>query len=257
MVRKKIGLLTTGLSSELFLLAYLEPNNIRQLAQKLQNTSGNPTNYSKASPAIHDLTIEKYLKHSDIDEKYHVNISKLTKEIELIFQSKNIVLDDEDKKYLKKLLEENAFFKLLSQDVVVKIQSQEKGKHEINALDVICECVGAMSSTMLIQKRLDLHGANDVMNSNLSFEENVEEIEDLKSFWNENIGNLDEKIEEHFGEVAQQPLFQQFLLPVFKNLFSIVVIFIIPEKTLEKFIKLWSSSDGIILALQLISQLKK
>jgi len=255
MSRKKEGLLTTGLSSELYLLAYIEPDNARKLTQKLQNTSVNPTNYSKTNPVIHDLTIKKYLKHNQNDEKYYVNIKKLVEELELILKECDITLDDNEKLHLTKILEQNEFFKIISQDVVKKIQEQEKGIHKINALDVFCERIGMFSSGILLQKKLDKSGNLDnLYDSDLSFEENITEFQEI---WKEVYDNASSEINSANIPLLEHPLVQELFLPLMKNLDSLMIFYLIPVTTLEKLSRLWKGSEGIMLSLDLIDKFVK
>jgi hypothetical protein len=252
--RKKAGLLTTGLSSELFLLTYLEPNNIRQLAQKLQNTSRNPTNYSKVSPAIHDLTIHKYLKHNQKDEKYYVNLKKLVEELELILKERDTTLEENEKLLLTKILERNEFFKILSQDIIKKIQEQEKGIHKINALEVFCSRIGMLSSGVLLQKKRDRSENLDLYDPEMSFEENMTEI---KEMWKEIHDGIENKMNELNSPLMEHPLVKEFLLPLMKNLDSLMLFYVIPVTTLEKFTVLWESYEGVKLALDTIDAFRK
>lgn len=252
MSKKLYNLITKGLSSELYLLAYLEPNNIRKLAQKLQNTSGTPTNYSKASPEIHNLTIAKYLKHNQNDEKYYVNIDSLSLELENILIEKNILLKEIEKKYLLKVLEENDFFKLISKDIIKKIQAQKKGKHEINALEVFSERIGMMSSTILLYKKMDKRGNFEGLEeSNLSFDEKMAKLEEFKHEWEEISEKLDEKFAELLKTMPKMPVIEEMIIPMFKKLPTMTIFFLIPEEILMKFGSLWKGFEGVQLSLQI------
>lgn len=252
MSRKTRDLLTKGLTSELYLLAYIEPNNIRKLGQMLQNTSGHPTNYSKLNPAIHNLTIAKYLKHNQKDEKYYVSISKLSLELENILKEKNIFLSEVEKKYLLKVIEENNFFKLLSKDIVTKIQSQEKGKHEINALEIFCERIGMMTIQTFLHKKMDkkrrLDGIDD---PKLSFEEKIAGIDEMKKEWSKITPKLDEGIEKLLKNMPKMPVFEEFIIPMLKNMPSFMILFLIPDETLMKLGSLWKGFEGVQLSLQI------
>ena len=243
-------MLTTGLSSELFLLAYLEPNNIRQLAQKLQNTSGDPTNYSKAHPAIQDLAIENYLKFNSKDEKHYVNLQKLTDELESILIERDILLNEDEKNYLQKILEQNEFFKIISQDIVKKIQAQEKGIHRINAIDVFCERIGVLSAGALLHRKTQKNDElESICDPKLSFDENIKEIQKIL----QEIGSgIDEGIKNIDNPMIDHPIFREFLLPVVKHMDSLMVFYMIPLVSLEKLMLLWGGSDGVKLALQAI-----
>jgi len=245
-MRKKSDLLTTGLSSELFLLAYLEPNNVRQLAQKLQNTSRHPTNYSKAYPAVHDLAIAEYLKFNPNDEKHYVNIKKLVKELESILNERNMHLNDNEKLYLEKILEQNEFFKIMSQDVVKKIQDQEKGVHKINALEVFCERIGGLSAGALIQKKFSKNNNLDSLyNPKISFEENIKEIQDIL----DELHPAFDKIKHMDNPLLEHPAFKEVMLPFLKHMDTVMIFFLIPSESLEKLMRLWNQSDGVKFAL--------
>ena len=251
--RKKTDLLTTGLSSELFLLAYLEPNNIRQLGKKLQNTSGHPTNYSKVNPAIHNLTVKKYLKHNE-NGKFYPNIEKLGEELEVILKEKSFELKNDEKLFLTKILEQNEFFKIISQDIIKKIQDQDIGVHKINAIDVFCERIGVLSSGVLMHKKFDKSGNLDLYDPKMSFDENFTDIQEL---WKEMYEGAENKMKEFEIPLIDHPAVKELLLPIMKNLPSLMIFYLIPITALEKFIMLWKGSEGVKLSLDMIKQFVK
>lgn len=152
MSKKKHNLITKGLTSELFLLAFLEPDNARKLGQRLQNTTGHPTNYSKVHPALHELTISGYLKHKD--EQYRPNISKLIDDFDVILQTKNNSFTLKERENFEEFLERREFLKILTLDVQRKLVNQPRGEHKINAMEVLGERLGFLATcgiTMLEQ----------------------------------------------------------------------------------------------------------
>ena len=254
--RKTRDLLTKGLTSELYLLAYIEPNNIRKLAQKLQNTSGHPTNYSKASPAIHDLTVAKYLKHKEQDKKFHVNVLKLCDELAAILNEKNISLGEREKGFLLKLLEEKEFFKLISKDIVKKIQNQEKGKHGISALDVFCEKIGSLAAMTMLYIAMNKENDSVFTDPDLPFEEKIEIFNELKENWKDFQLKFDKEFEKIRKTIPESPMIDE-LIVVFKNMPSMFFVFLIPKETLEKLGNLWQGHEGVNLSLQAFSLASK
>ena len=82
-VTKKYELITTGLSSEAYLLAFLEPASGYAIARKLEKSekpNGNsktPTNYSKVVESLKALAIDNYLNYNYKEKKYYPNIMNI------------------------------------------------------------------------------------------------------------------------------------------------------------------------------------
>jgi len=241
-------------------MAYLEPNNIRQIAMKLQNISGPPSNYSKAHPIITKLTAKNYIKFNYEERKYYVNIPKLASEISLILQSKEISLTNTEIGYLERLLQEHEFFKLISQDIVKKIQNQEKSKHEINALDVFCEQIGGLASTFLIQRKMGNvknEPAFGVIGKDLSISELNEELNNFQTIWDNIIKQMEPRLKKELRNNPLVDLFLERIFPMFKIMPSVSIFFAMSDITLEKFAKLWDRYDGVKIALDLAEIYKK
>lgn len=253
MVRKKHNLLTSGLTSELFLLAFLEPSSARKLGQRLQNTTKNPTNYSKVHPAVHDLTTSKYLKHNEKERKFYPNISKLVDELSEILEKKNIILSKGEKNSLQDCLERIHFLKIMTASVVNKLQNQPKGIHKINALDVFCETIGTIASGLILLKENksdfgDLEGI-DVYSD--------ETFKELDNFFNS--PDLENKMEEIF-QTNQTPEFnpaKNIMLSFFKSLIPMMNMMSQSNEFLKKISNLWSSNEVFFGAIELKKHLDK
>jgi len=253
LVRKKQGLITKGLTSELFLLAFLEPDNIRKLAQRLQNTSGHPTNYSKASQAVYNLTTSKYLKYGK-DGKYHPNITKIIEDLEEILRSRGEILVNEDRLILEKLLHNNKFLKTLSQDVVATIQSQQKGKHSVNALEVFCERIGAVSTIWLVMRNNnpEWKSSAEFLN-NMPFSEMEEKFNEFDKFADEYSPLFEKEMKKYLDKLPPLPN-KEFLMQLFSGFIKIMSsgmpMFMAPESLLKKLAKLWKHYEGFAMAEQ-------
>lgn len=251
LVKKKHNLITKGLTSELFLLAFLEPDNIRKLAQRLQNTSGNPTNYAKASTAIHSLTISKYLKHKD-DGKYHPNVPKIIEELEQILKSKNESFTEDDKKFVSRFLQNRQVLQAISLDIIEKIQTQPKGTHNVDALDVLCERIGSMSAIWLTMRNNNSEWKSAAEeNQKLSYSEIEEKFDMFDELTSKHSPFFETEMKKYFEKIPQlknnKPVVN-FFTKFFDIMSSAMPMFMAPESLLRKLAKLWKHYEGFSVA---------
>jgi hypothetical protein len=250
--RKKHDLLTTGLSSELFLLAFLEPDNARRLGQRLQNTTKTPSNYSKIHPAIHDLTIAKYLKFKDEDRKYYPNLDKLIEEIDMILKGKNESLIDDEKKSLKQFLKGREFFKIISMDIEKKIQDQPKGKHQVNALEFFCDKIGYTVGGLLLLKQ----NSPKFQNLPKLTSEGKKELEKLDQlFMNEKFGKMIEK--KFTFDDPRSEIMKMIIENMFKTLVPLMNFAYESETLLKKLTKLWDGFENMFLGFEMRKESEK
>lgn len=259
MVKKKHDLITKGLSSELFLLAFLEPDNIRKLAQRLQNTSGHPTNYSKASETVHNLTISKYLKYGK-DEKYHPNILRIIDDFEAILQKEGDSFTTEEKVWLTRFLQNRHLLKILSRDIIEKIQNQPKGKHNVNALNVLCERIGATSAMWLLMRNTNPKFKKTFDNvKDLPYSKIEEQFDMFDALANEHSDELEKNMKVEFDKLIMpnKELFVDFFSGILKFMSSAMPLMMAPDQLLTKLSKLWNKYEGFQMAQEVYKFSKK
>ena len=250
MSRKKHDLLTTGLSSELFLLAFLEPDNVRKLGQRLQNTTGHPSNYSKINPAIHNLTIAQYLKSKTSDDKYYPNLDKLIEEIDVIIKGKNESLTDNEKKSLKQFLKRQEFFKILAMGSDKEIQNQPTGKHKVNALKFFCDKIGHMACGLLLLKQ-NSPKFQKLPKLTPEYKKELEKLDQL--FMSEKFGKMIAKIPTY--DDSRFELIKMIIGNMFKSSVPLMNFVYESETLLIKLSKLWDGYENYLAGFELKKKL--
>lgn len=145
MARKIHNLLRTGLTSELFLLAYIKPDKPRRLAKRLYDSEDPDT--SKIYPAIHSLTLANHVKMND-DNLVCANIKSLVNGFEQMLQAKKLSLEDNEKAILLNLLQAKMFISAMAPHALEKIRKNSKSqKHDTDALSIVADTLGAVTST--------------------------------------------------------------------------------------------------------------
>ena len=144
MARKIHNLIRTGLSSELFLLAYIKPDIPRRLASILYNSDDPDT--GKIYPAIHSLTLQKYLRVDD-GNRMHVRIKTLVRDFDDVLQSKKFSLDDDEKTILASILQEKGFISSMAPYALERIKENSKSKkHNTDALHILSDTLSTLAA---------------------------------------------------------------------------------------------------------------
>lgn len=156
---KKKDIITSGLTSELFLLAFLKEDSGYALGSRLQNRK-NP-DMSKVYPALTALTQSKHLKHyyDDGDKSkriYYVNRKKLTEEITKVLAERGKSLNKDESEALEKLYEPVRWVQTYSSSIINKIHKQSKGIHHVSALEEIYTQIGFLASMFLLREQTDV-----------------------------------------------------------------------------------------------------
>ena len=99
-MRRVHKLIRNGLSAEIYLHAFVKPDNPRSLAKRLYNTDRPDT--SKVYPAVHSLTIEKYLKLGS-GHDVRVNTKTLVDELNELLKTRDDSFTSREKKFLNLL----------------------------------------------------------------------------------------------------------------------------------------------------------
>ena len=100
-------------------------------------------------------------------------------------------------------------------------------------------------------------GEDMLMDSNLSFEEKIERLDELKEMWKDFDSNFDKELEKMRKTMPSHPIIDEFIIPMLKNMPSILFIFIIPKAILEKLGNLWAGYEGAKMALDIFSKFNK
>lgn len=252
MSKKKHDLITKGLTSELFLLAFLEPDNARKLGQRLQNTTGHPTNYSKVHPALHELTISGYLKHKD--EQYRPNISKLIDDFDAMLQAKSNSFTMKEKEDFAQFLERREYLKILTLDVQRRLISQPKGEHKINALNVLGERLGFLATLGIIMLE-NFDEMRDLSDKELDGEA-MTKLNEIDTLLNskETKDNLTRELEKE-GLPTPPEIFM--LWDFLKSLPYMVKLFVGQMTLIKKIAMLWDQQEIFMAGLEAAKHLKK
>jgi hypothetical protein len=157
---KKHGLITTGLSSEVFLIAFLERKSGYEIARRLEKSTKlknmpkhTPTNYPRVYDQLLLLQRGKFLEKDFEKKKYFPVVKTLVSEIEKLLLFKNIKLTKKETTLLKNILEMPDFLKELVRSTYKVMDAQPSGTHNINALEVICDKLGQFCTHLLISKQ--------------------------------------------------------------------------------------------------------
>lgn len=258
---KEKDLITKGLSSEVYLLAFLETSSGYAIARKLQKSekpidkSKPPTNWSKVDKALTDLARNGYLKH-DFEKKRHFPIlSTLIEDMNYILEEKGNSFDQVELKLLGFILKRRDVLNEISKDVLLQMKVQKKGVHKINALSVFSNKIGMLSASFLFAKenRPDyIKMFKEIPSIQIK---QVEEIFlELDEGWDEVNGNIDSLFEEKFKKYSLPPeiegLFRQ-TKGFWKSMPSLLVLLMASNETLRKLSLLWDQFDGFKLGVDL------
>lgn len=157
---KKYGLITTGLSSEVFLIAFLERKSGYDIARRLEKSTKpknmpkhTPTNYPRVYDQLLLLQRGKFLERDFEKKKFFPIVKTLVSEIENFLLFKNIKLTKKETTLLENILEMPDFLKELAHNTYKIMDAQPSGTHNINALEVICDKLGQFCTHLLISKQ--------------------------------------------------------------------------------------------------------
>lgn len=184
------SLIRSGLASEYFLLAFLEPRSAYKLGQIIQNTTGKPDS-SMITPHIDALKKSGYL-FGEKGEKLSPNLDKLISEINVILSQKHIPLDKKESDFLLSVLQDRTFFQIVTNEIIRDIQNQPFRIHNIDALSIISEKLGFISSMFLLIKTLNPNADN----------QDDQDIEELHSVWKDYLTYLDSLVSWFSNEIT-------------------------------------------------------
>lgn len=126
-MRRKHELIRNGLSAEIYLHAFVRPDNGRSLAKRVYDTDRPDT--SKIYPAIHSLTIEKYLR-SGAGNSLRVNTKTLVDELNVLLKSRGDSFTSREKKFLELLFKKQEFVAVISRGILKKMEEQRRIKQQ-------------------------------------------------------------------------------------------------------------------------------
>ena len=165
-------MLRKGLTSELFFLAFLQPETGYTLAQRLQGSKKIP-NTSKTSTSLKKLEKAEYLRR-DKDGKLHHVPEKLVQElIDYLKNEQGVILDEKEKKILRHLISENYSFFFASHEVIHKMLDRPKRTHDLDAIKTISDKIGEISAIHLELKK---KYSSNIPKTNQPFEKIQEDL---------------------------------------------------------------------------------
>lgn len=248
-------MLESGLSSELFLLAYAYPNSGYKYAQIIQNTAKMP-NTSKIYPILQELKDKDYLILKN--DKYYPNTVRLFEEITKHLSKNKYEFSETELKHIKNIALNREFFLFLLPDVIDLIQNQEKRVHNINALEYICEKIGYFASSYLLLKS----HFPDIGKINHQNTEYYKSIEQISTELDDSLLEITEKMSKSIGgrkSIKKKKMKTVDLLSQsIKALILYNVIFSkIPDETIKKISTMWKQTGGFDIAIDLFEFIQK
>ena len=249
-------MLRKGLTSELFFLAFLQPETGYTLAQRLHGSKKTP-NTSKTSIALKKLETAGYLRRGE-DGKFHHVPEKLVQElIDYLKNEQGVILDEKEKKILRHLISENYSFFFASHEVIHKMLDSPKGTHDLDAIKTISDKIGQISA---IQLELKKKYSSNIPKTNQPFGKIQEDLSKFVEVENKNWEALFKwkKFTQFEKKIGIEYTLKEKMKAVdtFNNILKsermIEILFDkIPDTTIEKFAYLWSQYSGFQLGLNL------
>ncbi len=245
-------MLRKGLTSELFFLAFLQPETGYKLAQNLQRmqSSKKIPNTSKTHPALKKLEEAGYLRRED-DGKFHYVPEKLVQElIDYLKKEQDTVIDAKEKKFLNYLMSENYFFFHASHEVIHRMIGRPKRTHDLDSIKTISDKIGQICAMQLeIKKKY----RSNKPKTNQSFEKIQKDLSKFVEVENKKMEALFKlkqikQIEKKIGRettLKEKMIGIDMLNKTLKSKILIEALFDkIPNTTIEKFAYLWSQYYG-------------
>jgi len=190
MTTNSIDLLRKGLTSEYFLVAFLEKDPSRyRLAQLVQNKEVGKPETSKSYDVIKKLTDSRYLVKKN--KNHYPNLEKLVDTIDFTsLWDWQESLDPDEKNMLVGMLQNREFFKVVSNEILEEIHNQPYRIHNIDALQIIANKIGLLTAAIILYRTHALNAiressGKDISNNNLS--QFNEEQKDFDIAWNEQV----------------------------------------------------------------------
>ena len=265
---KEHDLITTGLSSEVFLHAFLEPSSGYAIARKLEKHDGPvdkskiPKNFHKVHDALNALIAEGYIAHDFDKKKHYPKLERVVWDFGYLIQSKGKSVDEKELQLLANFLTHRDFLKTLSAQVLDKMKKQPKGTHKINALQIFSNKIGFLAALFLFA-RTHLEEFKKEFSINPDFSNAGEALfQDLDKEWDKVIEEIDIKFDDLFRtNFPLNPEIKERFDPVvnfLKSMPSMIILLVAPETTLEKFSLLWDQYEGFQLGIDLaLGDIKK
>lgn len=265
---KKHGLITEGLSSEVFLLAFLEQSSGYSIARVLEKSEKRvdepkrmPTNHSKVNRALNLLTHERYLEHNLDKKKYYPKISRLIKDIQSLLETRKITLTTDEIELLKIFLKRPSFLKELSKDVFRQMKKQPKGTHNVNALTTLCNKIGMISATILFSKQYNPEYVKMFAeNPSIPISRLVRDFHKFEKAWDESALQMNSIFTEKLKDVSlseKEKSAIDSIKNVFKSILSMSSLLFASNDTLIKFANMWDQFEGFKLGIDMTLRINK
>lgn len=261
MVLKSHNLIRTGLTSELFLLAFFRPDTAYVFAQRLQNTKTKP-NTGKIYPAIKSLTNAGYLKH--FENKFYPNYTKLISDINKELKKKNKSLKEDEVKIIELILKHGQIFWILSFNALQKLIKQKNGVHKVDALQTICDIIGEWATIWLFKREREANIKKSISKLEISsyqkfvsiFNELDKELSDIPTKLNLKMEQYITDKKNEFDKLSNNEL--EFIKDgrnFIRSIPSFIVFGLVPKNTLRKMSMLWTQHDGFNLGVKFAGQI--
>ncbi|MGI0046759.1 MAG: hypothetical protein ACREBB_06175 [Nitrosotalea sp.] len=232
-------MIESGLSSELFLLAFLIPDSGYRLAQRLQNTKSTP-NTSKIYPNLNKLVASGYLIKKD--NKFVHNPDRLVEDIAVYLESKGHDITNDEIKIIRNILTNGTFFNILSVDIITYMQQRPTRIHEINALEVFCNKIGMLASLTWVRK---MNKPEPMFTTAILGQSFDKFHQDLTESTDEIMDNMYPKIRGSKSIKEKKMDGIELINETMKSMLMIgFILEKIPERTIKKFCLLWDQFSG-------------
>ncbi len=249
-------MLRKGLTSELFFLAFLQPETGYTLAQRLQGSKKTP-NTSKTSIALKKLEKAGYLRREEDGKFYHIPEKLVQELIDYLKNEQGVILDEKEKKILRHLISENYSFFFASHEVIHKMLDRPNGTHDLDAIKTISDKIGQISAEHLELKKK--YGSN-IPKTNQPFEKTQEDLSKFVEVENKKwealfrwkkFTQIEKKRGIEFTLKEKMKAVNTFNNTVKSSMMIEILFDKMPDTTIEKFAYLWSQYYGFQLGLNL------
>lgn len=265
---KQHDLITTGLSSEVFLHAFLEPSSGYAIARKLEKSEKKigeakktPTNYSKVDKALDALIRDDYLRHDIDKKKYYPRITRILWDIVDLLKTKNFTIDKKEFELLKAFLRRRDFLKIISADAIKKMREQPKGVHKINALSIFCNRIGMVAACFKFAREHFPEWKKNMSEiSEISIDEIIRGLKEFDVEWDEVLKETEPKLEELLKKhkISREEFPGVTIIEdVFKSVPSMAALLFAPSDTLEKLSNIWDQYGGFKLGIDMALRIDK
>lgn len=167
----------TGLTSEYFLAAFLEPGTAYRLGQMVQQKS----NPSSKNLYVHTNNLKEKEYLIEKKGRLYPNLRKLAKEISLL--DAGTEWTTEEAKLVAGIFEHREFFDILAESIRKEVENQPSKTHRIDSVQLIADKIGMLAATHILFRDND-PGLFDQSDKDKDPAQILQEFQELSTVWN-------------------------------------------------------------------------